>query len=186
MSRRQEHPLRRISQEEHIELEQMSRSSSCPAEWVRRATLILLVERGTNYLAAARQVGRRNGEGVSALVARFNMEGLEALIPRHGGGAARKYDTVERARIMSEVKRSPDCRHDGTATWSLNLLQRALREAADGLPQVSTDTIRKVLIEAGYSWQQNRTWCQTGQVVRQRKSGAVVVQDEDSEAKKTD
>lgn len=186
MSRRQEHPLRRISQEEQIELEQMSRSSSCPAEWVRRATLLLLVERGASYLAAARQVGRRNGEGVSALVARFNREGLEALIPRHGGGPARKYDTVERARIVTEVKRSPDCRQDGTATWSLNLLKRALRAAPNGLPQVSTDTIRKVMLEAGYSWQQNRTWCETGQVVRQRKSGAVVVQDEDSEAKKTD
>jgi hypothetical protein len=86
---------------------------------------------------------------------------------------------------MSEVKRSPDCRHDGRASWSLNLLKRALGEAPDGLPQVSTDTMRKVLLEAGSSWQQNRTWCQTGQVVRQPKSGAVVVQDQDSEAKKT-
>jgi hypothetical protein len=76
-------------------------------------------------------------------------------------------------------------KHDGTATWSLSTLQRALREANDGLPQVSEFTIRKVLLEAGYRWQGSRTWCQTGQVVRQRKAGTVVVTDPDSEAKKS-
>jgi hypothetical protein len=50
---------------------------------------------------------------------------------------------------MSEVKRSPDWMRDGTASWSLNLLKRALRAAPDGLPQVSTDTLRKGLLEAG-------------------------------------
>jgi hypothetical protein len=66
----------------------------------------------------------------------------------------------------------------------LSTLQRALQDAEDGLPEVSEFTIRKVLLEGGYAWQHSRTWCQTGQVIRRRKSGAVVVTDPDSEAKK--
>jgi len=39
--------------------------------------------------------------------------------------------------------------------------------------------------DAGYTWQRNRTWCQTGEVKRKRKSGTVTVTDPDAEAKKT-
>ena len=71
------------------------------------------------------------------------------------------------------LKLTPE--QDGTATWSLQLLCRTLRRAPDGLPLVSEDTIRTVLLEAGFTWQQSRSWCPTGQVVRKRKRGAVTV-----------
>jgi transposase len=185
MSRRKAHPLRQLSDEEQLELVAISRERSAPAEWVIRAKIILSVSQGKDYQAAAAEVGRRDGDRVSALVKRFNEEGLNALASRHGGGSAVKYGVAERERILREVQRRPTGEHDGTATWSLSTLQRCLREADDGLPQVSEFTIRKVLLEAGYSWQGSRTWCQTGQAVRQRKAGAVVVTDPDSEAKKS-
>jgi hypothetical protein len=40
-----------------------------------------------------------------------------------------------------------------------------------------------VLLETGYDWQHSRTWCQTGQAVRKRKAGTVVITDPDSEVK---
>lgn len=184
MSRRREHPLRELTETERTELEHVARSSSAPAEPVRRAQLILMVEHGMDYLAAARQVGRRKGDGVSALVARFNMEGLDALIPGHGGGPPRRYGEAERERIVREIERQPTCTTDGTASWSLSTLQRALRSVPDGLPKVSRDTIRVVMLEQGYSWQQSRSWCKTGEVIRRRQAGSVVVQDEDSAVKK--
>jgi hypothetical protein len=64
-------------------------------------------------------------------------------------------------------------------------LRRALRKAPDGLPLVSTYTIRAVLKDAGFRWPRTRSWCETGQVLRKRKSGAVKVNDPDAEAKKT-
>lgn len=185
MSRRKAHPLRRLSEEEQAELEAISRERSAPVEWVIRAKIILSVSQGKEYQAAAAEAGRRDGDRVSALVKRFNEEGLSALASRHGGGPAVKYGVAERERILREVQRRPTCEQDGTATWSLSTLQRCLQEADDGLPAVSEFTIRKVLLEAGYNWQGSRTWCQTGQVVRQRKAGAVVVTDPDSEAKKS-
>ena len=72
---------------------------------------------------------------------------------------------------------------DGTTTWSLSLLKQALRQAPDGLPHVSTSTIRRVLHEAGFSWQKNRGWCETGQVKRKRKAGTLTVIDPHAVAK---
>jgi hypothetical protein len=63
-------------------------------------------------------------------------------------------------------------------------LQRALRRAPDGLPQVSTYTIWCVLTDAGWSWQRTRTWRPTGTSVRLRKRGRVLVHDRDADAKK--
>jgi transposase len=72
------------------------------------------------------------------LVAQFNVEGLATLEPKHGGGPTIKYGPAEQERILKKVRRTPDVATDGTVTWSLSTLQRALRQAADGLPEVST------------------------------------------------
>src|SRR6266542_5032861 len=101
--------------------------------------------------------------------------GLAALEPRHAGGPAILYDAAAKERILTEFRRKPDRVRDGTATWSLTTLQRALRRAADGLPSVSTHTIWCVLHEAGLSWQRDRSWCQTGVAIRKRKNGEVEV-----------
>jgi transposase len=140
---------------------------------------------GLSYTQAAHRVGRTSGDPVAELVQRFNQEGLNAIQPGHGGGPRVKYGTAERERILAEFRGPPDPEQDGTKTWSLKTLQRSLRKAPDGLPEVSTDLLRSVLHAAGYSWQNTRTWCHTGQVVRQRKRGKVVVTDPDAEAKKT-
>lgn len=103
---------------------------------------------------------------------------------RHGGGPPIQYGAAERERIISEFRRLPDRERDGTATWSLTTLKRALRAAPDGLPGVSTKTILHTLWEAGLSWQENRTWCDTGTVVRKRKAGSVTVTDPDATPKK--
>ena len=177
-------PLRQLSDEECAYLERVSRASSASAEAVRRAKLLLAVARGAGYSQAARSVGRRSGDAVAHLVARFNAEGLEALMPRHGGGPALVYGEAERARIVAELKRTPDRETDGTASWSLNTLQRALRRAEDGFPTISHPTILKALYEAGWSWQKDRSWCQTGTVLRKRKAGTVEVTDPQTEKKK--
>ena len=80
---------------------------------------------------------------------------------------------------------TPQRDQDGTATWSLSLLQKALRQAPDVLPQVSTYTIWRTLHEAGLSWQKSRTWCETGRVTRRRTHGVVRVRDPDALAKKS-
>jgi transposase len=185
MPRRPKDPLRDLSEKERKELKSISQASRLPAVQVTRAKLILAVASGMSYSAAARSVGRRDDEAVSQLVSRFNVEGLEALVPRHGGGPKRRYGEVEKARILAEVNRQPDRETDGTASWSLSLLQRRLREAPDGLPTVSPYTIQKVLHEAGWSWQRDQSWCETGTVLRKRQGEMVEVTDPETRPKKT-
>jgi len=185
MGRRAKEPLRALKEEEQSYLEQMSRASSAPAVQVVRAKLLLHVAAGASYWATAQAEGRRSGEAVAHLVSRFNREGIEGLEPRHGGGPKVRYGVLERERIMAEVNRQPDRETDGTASWSLSTLQRALRQGPDGLPTVSRETILITLHEAGWSWQKDRSWCQTGQVLRKRKAGTVEVTDPDTVPKKT-
>ena len=185
MTRRQKDPLRPLTSEERDWLTRISRSHSEPAAHVARAKALLAVADGSSYTAAAKAAGLRSGDAVSQLVSRFNREGLAAVEPGHGGGPTPTYELKERERILPEARRVPDRERDGTATWSLNTLRRALRRAPDGLAEVSTHTIWKVLREAGFSWQKTRGWCETGKVVRKRKSGPVEVVDPDAVPKKT-
>ena len=185
MSRRKTDPLRELTEQERQELDRLSRSQVAPAVEVIRAKVLLAVARGDDYQDAARSVGRRSGDAVSHLVARFNAEGVAALTPRHGGGRRPTYGPEARARIAAEAARAPTPEGDGTATWSLSTLRRTLRAAPDGLPDVSTYTIRLVLRDSGASYQRTRTWCPTGKALRRRKAGPVVVADPDAEPKKS-
>ena len=183
MSRRQKEPLRPLLPEEHVQLQQLSRSHAAPATQVARAKALLAVAEGHSYTTAAHQAGRASGDAVSQLVARFNREGVGTVVPGHGGGPQVQYTARAREVILAQVRRPPDREQDGTATWSLSTLQRALRQQA--LPHVSRSTIWCVLREAGLSWQQSRTWCETGMVQRRRKGGLVTVRDPAAEAKKS-
>ena len=185
MTRRQKDPLRPLTEGERALLEQISRAQSEPASHVARARALLSVADGWTYTEAAQLVGRCCGDVVSQWVAKFNAEGLAALEPGHGGGPAVTYGVADKKRILAEARRTPDRERDGTAAWSLMTLRRALREAEDGLPNISTYTIWLVLREAGWSWQKDRSWCDTGTVKRKRKGKTVEVTDPDAIPKKT-
>jgi len=185
MSRRKKDPLRPLTDAESATLTQLSRSQAAPAAQVARAIMLLAVAAGDDYQQAARAAGRRSGDAVSHVVARFNAEGTDALTPRHGGGHPPAYDQAARERILRELQRPPTPEADGTATWSLSTLRKALRSAPDGLPRVSTFTFWQVLHGAGYSHQLTRTWCPTGTALRRREAGAVVVTDPDAGSKKS-
>jgi transposase len=133
---------------------------------------------------AARKVGWRVGDTVAALVRRFNRHGLAALKDQPRSGRRRRYGPGERERIVREFRRTPDRERDGTATWSVESLKRALRQALDGLPEVSGYTIVHVLHEAGFTWQESRTWCDTGVALRKRKEGVVKVVDPEADQKR--
>jgi transposase len=187
MTRRHKDPLRPLTHDERELLVRIGRSHAEPASHVARAKALLAVADGKSYTAAAKAAGRHSGDAVSDLVSRFNREGMAAIEPCHGGAPRITYTAKERERILKEARRAADREADGSGSWSLSTLRKALRQADDGLPEVSTYTIWKVLREAGFSWQRSRSWCETGRVKRKRKSGEVVeVTDPDAEAKKFD
>lgn len=186
MTRRQKDPLRALTSEEQQELERISRAMSESATRVARAKALLAVAQGLSYTAAAQACGRRSGDAVGQLVERFNREGLAALTPKHGGGAKVQYAAQQRQQILAVAQQQPELEIDGVSQWSLVTLQRRLRASGgDEFTTVSTYTIGQVLHEAGYSWQNSRSWCKTGSALRHRKSGVITVADPDAEVKKT-
>ena len=185
MPRLQKDPLRPITPAEQTALERLSRAQTESATCVARAKALLAVATGQSYTDAARAAGRKSGDAVAHLVTRFNRAGLAVIPPGHGGGQRKRYGAAEAERILREVHREPDRDADGTGTWSLTTLQRVLRRAPDGLPTISTYTIGCVLHDAGFAWQKDRSWCETGLVVRKRKAGVVTVADLDAAPKKT-
>jgi transposase len=169
------HPLRAMTPEEAQALTRTAKASSERVDVVKRARALLDVRAGRAYTQAAREAGYTSGDSVRQLVERFNQQGLAALHIGSGRGRKAHYTLAQRERIVAELQRVPDRAADGTATWSLKLLERALRREA--LPRVSASTIRAVLHEAGYHFGKTRTWCPTGTAVRKRAEGSVTVQD---------
>ena len=178
----QREPMRAITLAEQAALQRIVGASSGRVDQVRRATAILAVARGRPFTHAARLAGLRSGTTVADLVMRFNRHGLAALDIAVGRGRKPTYVPSARARIVATAQRSPNRRADGTATWSLSTLQRTLRRG--DFPTVGTSTIRRVLQDAGSSYQRSRTWCPTGTAQRKRKAGIVTVADPQTEVKR--
>jgi transposase len=112
---------------------------------VARAKSLLAVAAGGNFEAGARAAERKSGYGVAKMVKRFNREGLQALHTKPGAGRPAAYAPEQRNLILAEFRRKPPappsgaCREqDGTETWSLTTLQRALRRQPR-LEKVSRD-----------------------------------------------
>ena len=174
--------LRPLTLAEQRALRTIVKASSERLDRVKRAAAILAVAEGRPFTGAAQAAGLRSGTAVASLVRRFNRAGVAALRIGSGRGRRPTYDAVARARIVATAQRSPERRTDGTATWSLSTLERTLRR--EGLPRVGATTIRRVLHEAGSSYQRTRTWCPTGTAQRQRTTGVVRVVDPRTEEKR--
>ena len=182
MARAQKEPLRPLTLTEYQALECVSTASSERVDTARRARALQAVAQGYTFAHAAREAGFGSVTTVANLVGRFNRRGLEALRIAAGRGRRVTYGTEARARIVAVAQQEPRRRADQTATWSLATLQRRLRR--DGFPRVGATTIRRVLHDAGGSYQRTRTWCPTGTAVRKRKEGVVRVVDPLTEEKK--
>ena len=181
MGRRVKDPLRGVTKAEEQELQRVAKATSERVDTVRRAKALLRVAAGAT-LSAAGQAAGLSREAVAQIVTRFNQRGLEVLGIAAGRGCKPTYTSKQQACILQEVQRTPDRKADQTATWSLMTLRQALRKEA--LPDIAAETIRLVLHEHGYSFQQTRTWCRTGSALRKRKSGTVTTYDEQTPEKK--
>lgn len=182
MARGRKEALRFVTEEERRVLERLQRAGSARLDQVRRATALMAVADGQPLVVAARRAGLRSGSSVAGLVERFNRHGLGALRIARGRGRKPTYDAAARSQIVAMAQRPPDRQVDGTGTWSLSTLERSLRREA--MPQLGATTIRRVLQDAGSSYQRSRTWCPTGTAQRQRKAGIVQVTDPRTEEKR--
>src|SRR5258707_8887242 len=177
MVRPQREPLRPLTPHEAATLQRLVKATSERHDRRQRASALLAVAAGAPFGDAARQAGYREADSVGKLVARFNQPGLAALDIACGRGHPPTYGPAERARILAMLQRPPQRRADGTATWSLVLLERALRQEAAGLGQMSATTNRHVVRWAGATFQRTRSRWSTGTAPRQRRRAGPPVGD---------
>jgi transposase len=182
MARPIHEPLRELTDAERAHVQATVRATSERADVRQRAVALLAVAEGQSREAAARRAGYAYGTAVSRLIRRVNAHGLAALETAPGRGRKPTYTPADRQQILDTLQEPPERASDQSATWSVTLLQRRLR--ANGLAQVSRDTVHRTLQRAGYRWQRTRTWCPTGTARRKRKAGVVTVVDPEAERKK--
>ncbi len=84
MAGRQKDTLHPLTPDERSALELVSHSRTNAAKRVVRATDLLSVAQGSSYQAPARAAGRRSGDAVAHLVARFNRAGVDAVTTAPG------------------------------------------------------------------------------------------------------
>jgi transposase len=123
----------------------------------QRAAIVLAVINGASLAAAGRRAGCC--ENTAALwCRRFEAHGLAGLVDRPKSGAPVWYSPADRQRVLDIGRTPPDPLRDGTATWSLELLTRRLRRER-GLEHIDPTTVRRFFVEAGLSWQADRSLC---------------------------
>jgi transposase len=157
MARPQACLTRTPMQDELRELRRRVAARGIPRRDHQRATLVLAVIDGASLAAAARSAGCCDNTA-AFWCRRFEAYGLDGLVDRPKSGAPRWYGPAERQRVLDIGRARPDPLRDGTATWSLELLTRRLRRES-GLEQIDPTTVRRFFVEAGLSWQADRSFC---------------------------
>ena len=157
MARPQACLTRTATDEEVRELKRRAAARGIARRDHQRAALVLTVLNGDSLAAAARRLGCC--ENTAAFwCRRFQAHGLDGLVDRPKSGAPPWYGPAERQRVLEIGRAAPDPKRNGTATWSLELLTRRLRREP-GLEHIDPTTVRRFFVEAGLSWQADRSFC---------------------------
>jgi transposase len=152
---------------EECQIRRLAASRHAPADWIRRARMVVGSWAGQRTTAIAAWLGC-HPQTVRERLARFNAEGLDGLGDRAGGGRKRRLTEDERSRLIALVATDPPgkpLRHphgelvaaddDEPAQWSLDAVAAAAHQA--GI-QVERSQVRRILLAEGVRWRRPRSW----------------------------
>jgi transposase len=158
-------PAHDATEERH--LRKLAASRHGPADWIRRARMIVRSWDGLRTTAIAAELAC-HPQTVRERVARFNAGGLDGLGDRPGSGRRRRLTETERSRIIALVATAPPGRltrdsggtltavdEQGAAHWTLNALTATAQAA--GI-RVARSQVRRILRAEGVRWRQPRSW----------------------------
>jgi transposase len=142
--------------EEGRKLQRISRSSKDPVR-LRRAIVVLMSGQGqaVRDITSLMQVSE---DYVRDVIHAFNERGFAALDPKWSGGRPKTIGEQIRERICLIARTSPaDWGITAFATWSLAKLRDHLLERGT-VAAISRETLRRILRDAGITWQTTTTW----------------------------
>jgi transposase len=147
----------RVSQAQGRRLQQLLRRASTDYVTAKRAQIVLASAQGASVPEIAR-VLHSTEDHVREVIHAFNLGGLDALKPRwHLEGRPRTFDEPTRARIVEIATARPREIGAPFTEWSLKKLQLFLMEEGV-VEEISHETIRRILLEEGISYQRLKTW----------------------------
>lgn len=153
------HRLRELSADELLELQTLLRAENTTAALFRRCRVVWLLAGGYSIAEASGYVGLHY-TNAHKWVKRFEAEGLEGLRSRSRQGRPRVYDQCAEDTVVDlATSRPKDLGLDFT-TWSLTKLAKHLREHQQ-LPDISHETVRRILCRRGLRFLTGRTWCES-------------------------
>jgi transposase len=152
---------------EEQQVRKLAASRHAPADWIRRARMIVRSWDGLRTPAIAAELDC-HPQTVRERIARFNVEGLDGLGDRPGAGRKPRLTEAERSRLIALVAETPPGRPvrqaDGSlapadetqaAHWTLDTLTAAAR--ARGIA-IARSQVRRILLTEQVRWRQPRSW----------------------------
>lgn len=122
---------------------------------LRRAGIVLASVQGRSASEAAGMFAA-TAQYAREVIHAFNERGFAALDPKWSGGRPPKFGPQAREAICRVAKTAPAQLGLPFTTWSLTKLVEHL--TLGERISASTETVRRVLIAAGISWQATKTW----------------------------
>lgn len=122
---------------------------------LRRAGIVLASVQGRSAAQIAVMFAANEGY-VREVIHAFNESGFAALDPKWRGGRPRKFTPAAREQICQIARSTPSALGQPFTTWSLTKLVAYLAEHRRLL--ISTETVRRILRQAGISWQATKSW----------------------------
>ena len=155
---------------EDRQVRKLAGSRHAPADWIRRAQMIVLRWQGlrTRAIAAERSCHQ---QPVRERLLAFNAYGLDGRGDRAGVGRKRRISEAERSRLVGLVAwlppgrlvlqsagslgRQDEAPEEEPAHWTLTALTEAAQQ--QGI-QIKRSQVRRILLAQGVPWHQTHSW----------------------------
>ncbi|SDG88355.1 Transposase [Sinosporangium album] len=147
--------VRPVTMAEGRRLQQIGRTAKDPVK-LRRAIVVLMSAQGRSAPDIAHLLVCSQ-EYVRGVIHDFNDIGFAALNPKWSGGRPRTIGEAIRRRIRLTALCRPRDLGLPFSVWSLAKLAEYL-VATGAVASISRESVRRVLLEAGITWQATKTW----------------------------
>jgi transposase len=147
---------------EERKIRKLAGARHAPADWIRRARMIVLSWDGLRVPAIAQTLGCSQ-KAVRERLARFAADGLDGLGDRPGAGRKPRISQAQRSQLIALARSTPPGRLarddadglDGPTVWTLDALTAAARAAGIA---IARSQVRRILLAEGVRWRQPRSW----------------------------
>ncbi len=148
-----------LSGEQLVGLQRALRSRLTPVGLYQRSYLIWNLAAGYPLIEAA-EICNLHYTNAHKWMKRYFQSGLAGLHDISRSGRPRQYGEDTRTVILKIATSKPGDLGLPFHTWSLVKLQDWLRDKT-GLPHLSRETIRRVLLSDGLRFRVGKTWCES-------------------------